>query len=130
MPTWPEIQQHARHTYSLQQDEEDFFSLVFRYDDDRTQKIWVRHFSAMDAEWLEFRSVVCRGTELRPEVALRKNADFVIGALALDKDDDYVLVHNAPLATMDLDEFERPLHAIAYSADRLERRFAADNDKW
>ncbi len=126
MPTWPEIQQHARHTYKLQQDEADFFSLVFRYDDERTQKIWVRHFSAMDTEWLEFRSVVCRRTELPPEVALRKNADLIIGALALDEDDDYILVHNAPLATMDLDEFERPLHAIAYSADRLEQRFAAD----
>lgn len=130
MPTWEEIQQYARSKYTLAQDEENFFSLVFGFDDGRSQKIWVRHFEAMDSHWLEFRSVVCKGAEMNPRVALRKNADFVVGSLALDSDDDYVLIHNAPLETMDLEEFERPLHALSFSADRLEKEYAEDNDAW
>lgn len=130
MPTWAEIQQHARSTYKLQQDEENFFSLVFSFDGGRTHKIWVRKFAAMETEWLEFRAIVCKFTEMAPKVALRKNADLIIGSLALDADDDYILVHNAPLDSMDLSEFERPLHVIAGTADNLEKAHAEDNDKW
>ncbi|MCB9780310.1 MAG: hypothetical protein H6742_17225 [Alphaproteobacteria bacterium] len=130
MPSWEEIQQYARSNYKLAEDEENWFSLVFGYDSGRSQKIWVRKFEAMDGEWLEFRSVVCKLDEMTPIVALRKNRQFVVGSLGLDKDDDYVFIHNAPLDSMDLDEFERPLHVVAHTADQLESQYAAEDDKW
>lgn len=130
MPTWAELQEYARGKYLLDDDEENWFSLVFNMDSGRTQKIRVRTFQAFDEAWIEFRSVVCKGSEMPAVVALRKNADFAIGALALDSDEDYVLVHNAPLATMDPAEFERPLHVIAGTADSLEKDYSAGNDDW
>lgn len=130
MPSWTEIQEHARSKYTLDNDEDDWFALVFSYDSGRTQKIRVSRFTAFDEEWIEFRSVVCKGDEMPPKVALRKNADFVVGSLALDGDGDYVFLHNACLATLDLPEFERPLHVIASTADKLETDYSEGNDDW
>ena len=130
MPNWAELQEYARGKYVLDDDEPEFFSLVFRMDNGRTQKIRVRHFQAFDESWIEFRSVVCKGAEMPAKVALRKNCEFAIGALALDSDDDYVLIHNAPMATMDPNEFERPLHVIAGTADSLEKDYSEGNDDW
>ncbi len=128
MPSWAEIQEYARSKYILQHDEENWFSLIFEYDSGRTHRINVRKYAAFDEEWIEFLAMVCKGNEMPPKVALRKNHDLVIGALALDKDDDYVLVHNAPLATLDLPEFERPLHVIARTADSLEKDYSEGHD--
>ncbi len=130
MPTWEEIQQHARSKFTLQDDEDGYFGLVFGYDSGRSHKIFVRRFEAFDMDWLEFRATVCKGSEMAHAVALRKNLNFSVGALALDGDDDYVLIHNAPLGTMDMVEFELPLSIVARTADELEQQFAAETDKW
>jgi hypothetical protein len=130
MPSWAEIQEYARSKYILQNDEDDWFALVFEFNSGRTQKIRVQRFTAFDEEWIEFRSVVCKGTELPTKVALRKNAEIVIGTLALDADEDYVMIHNAPLSSLDLVEFERPLHVIARTADDLEQSYSEGNDDW
>lgn len=130
MPSWGEIQDFARSKYKLMDDQENWFSLVFRWgEDNRSQKIIVRKFTAFNIEWVEFRSVVCSGEQLPPKVALRKNDDLAVGALALDSDGDYVLLHCAPLPTMDPEEFELPLHVIASTADELEKQYS-DEDKW
>lgn len=129
MPTWNEIKDYARSKYRLAEDDEKFFSLVFEFDDGRTQKIFVRVFEAFSGEWIEFRSIVGPGDKMQHQVALQKNADFACGALALDKDGDYIFVYNAPLATMDVDEFELPLHVVARTADRLEKDYVG-NDEW
>lgn len=130
MPSWTEIQSFVRENYTLAKDEESWFSLVFGYDNGRSHLIRVQRFEAFDEEWVEFRAVVCKGSEMAPQVALRKNANFAIGSLALDGDDDYVLLHNAPLSTLDMPEFQRPLHLIARTADRLEAEYSAENDRW
>ena len=128
MPTWGEIQEFARSKYKLDNDEENWFSLVFGYDDERSQKVWIRRFSSFDMDWVEFRSVVCKESEMAHRVALKKNAEFAVGALALDQDNDYVFLYSAPLPTMDPEEFELPLHVIARTADSLEKEFSAGDD--
>src|SRR5512135_1508163 len=79
MPTWGEIQEFARSKYKLDGDEEDWFSLVFAYDNNRSQKVWVRRFTSFDMEWCEFRSVVCKESEMAHRVALKKNIQFSVG---------------------------------------------------
>lgn len=128
MPTWKEIKDYARSQYKLMEDDERYFSLVFGFKDGRSQKIFVRLFEAFDMEWVEFRSVVCNGDKMPAKVALRKNEDFACGALALDSDGDYVLIYNAPLPTMDPEEFELPLNVIARTADKLESDYSGDDD--
>lgn len=130
MPTWKDISDYARSEYKLTHDEDGCFAMLFGFKGGRTQLIRVTRFRAFDEEWLEFRSVVCKGHEMPPKVALRKNAKLSIGALALDDDDDYNLIHNAPLRTMDLSEFDRPLHVIAKAADDLEKDYSEGRDDW
>lgn len=128
MPTWGEIQEYARSKYTLSQDHDEHFSLVFGFDDDRTQLINVRHFNAFDKDWIEFRSVICKEAEMAHKVALRKNDDFVVGAIALDSDGDYCFIYSVCLESMDPEEFELPLHVIARTADKLEKDYAASDD--
>jgi hypothetical protein len=128
MPSWGEVQEYARTNYKLAEDGESFFSLVFAYESGRSQKIFIRKFTAFDKEWIEFRSAVCKEAELPHRVALRKNDDIACGALALDNDGDYVLLYSVPLPSMDLEEFELPLHVISSYADKLERDYSTGND--
>lgn len=129
MPTWGEIQEYARSKYKLDEDEDQWFSLIFAYDGGRTQKIWVRRFASFDMEWAEFRSVVCRESEMAHRVALERNLGFSVGALALNEDGEYVFLYSAPLPTMDPDEFDLPLHVVAHTADRLESELSASDDE-
>ena len=127
MPTWTELQEFARSKYTLANDEESWFSVVFREENDRTQKIVVTRFTAFNKEWVEFRTAVCKEDEMAPVVALRKNAEMSIGFLALAKG-MYWLLHNAALDTLDIVEFELPLEYLSTFADKLEQQYSAGND--
>ncbi len=130
MPTWGEIQEYARSKYKLEQDDENWFTLIFAYDNGRSQRIRIARFESFDMEWVEFRSVICKESEMAHRVALKKNDNFSVGAIALDDDNDYVFIYSAPLPTMDPDEFELPLHVIASTADRLESEHSAGDDDY
>jgi hypothetical protein len=127
MPTWAEIQDYARSKYKLSRDEDNSFALIWAYDNNRTQQIFVRRFEAFDEDFIEFRTPVCKEPEMSHTVALRKNAQFVVGALALE-DGHIFMMHNAPLRTMDIDEFEMPLHVLARTADKLEEEYSSGSD--
>jgi hypothetical protein len=128
MPSWNEIKDYARSKYTLNNDEDDFLAILFGFDDDRSQLITVRNFQDNDEEWVEFRTFICAEADLKPRVALRKNEEFLVGALALDKDGYYCLIHNARLATLDLVEFEHPLQLLALCADQLELDHAGTDE--
>ncbi|WP_033337886.1 type III secretion system chaperone family protein [Catenuloplanes japonicus] len=128
MPTWHEIREHARSAYSLSGEDEDGFALIWEYEGGRSQKISVRRFAFCEQDWVEFRSYVCKADEMSPRAALRKNAQFTVGALATDEDGDYFLVHQASLATLDPDEFGLPLRALATTADTLEKQHSERDD--
>lgn len=128
MPTWGELKEYARSKYTLNNDDEEGFSIVFKFDDDRTQLIGVHHYTAFDKDWIEFRTYVCKEAEMSPKVALKKNDDFALGGLALDEDGDYCLLYQAQLDTLDPDEFELPLNVLAHIADDLEEQFSAGDD--
>ena len=120
MPSWGEIQEYARAHYNLSNDEADSFSIVFELEGGRTQLIGARHFTAADAEWLEFRTYVCKEADLNHRDALRKNAEMPVGALALDENGDYFVTYAAQLATMDPEEFDVPINLLVLFADALE----------
>ncbi|MDR7275326.1 hypothetical protein [Catenuloplanes atrovinosus] len=122
MPTWHELREHARTAYTLVKDEEDAFSLIWQYESGRSQQVTVSRFAYSEQDWVEFRSYVCAADEMSPRAALRKNAEFSLGALATDEDGDYFLIHQASLATLDPDEFALPLRALAMTADHLEKQ--------
>ncbi|WP_127501974.1 YbjN domain-containing protein [Actinoplanes solisilvae] len=129
MPTWNELREFARTRYELEPtDGDDWFSLVLPTGDDRSQRILVNRYEAYDREWVAYRSFVCKESEMSPRVALRHNADLALGALALDEDGDYMLTYQAPLATLDQDEFTLPLEVLPAIADQFEKAHTALDD--
>ena len=99
------------------------YELRRRFDDDGC----VTTFEAFDQECIEFRTPVCKEDEMKPAVALAKNAKFFMGALCIEHG-HYFMIHNATLRNLDMDEFERPLHFLAGIADDLEEQYAGGDD--
>ena len=135
MRTWAELQSYARGKYRLSEDVEDRFALIFAIPGGRTQQVVVSHFAALGRDFIEFRTPVCREDQLDARVALLHNANFgeqhhsILGALALHEG-VYYLVHRALLGTLDSEEFELPLHAMALHADTLEARHTQNLDAY
>lgn len=119
MPSWNEVREYARGRYSLLDETDVSFRLVWEYQSGRFQTITVSRFEAIDREWVDFVSAACQKDQLDPVEALRRNYSFAQGALCLDGD-VYVVRYSTLLATMDMDEFELPLHIVARTADELE----------
>ena len=126
MPTWAEVQEYARSKYKLADDRDNSFKLVFEYQNKRLQAVIVSRFEALNRDWCDFASACCKLDQMNPEVALRKNFQFAVGALCLDRD-TYIVRYSVRMATMDMEEFELPLHVVASTADKLEQEFAASD---
>ena len=127
MATWSEIQEHARERYGLMMDRERSFRLTWTHDDGRTQLIQVRRVSAFGTEWLELKSPVCHAHEMDHTVALQKNNELAVGALAIEGP-YMVVVHNTQLADLQTQAFESSLAIIAGLADSLELEFTGGDD--
>ena len=126
MPTWPEVQEYARSKYKLAEDKDNSFKLVFEYQNKRLQAVIISKFEALNREWCDFASACCKLNQMNPEVALRKNCQFAVGALCLDRD-IYIVRYSVQMATMDMEEFELLLHVVASTADKREQEFAASD---
>ena len=83
MTTWSDIQTHMRERFTLEDDTDDMLSMVWSYDDGRTQKIIVRRFRAFDRDMVEFKSPFARATDVDPEQVLRENAALPLATVAL-----------------------------------------------
>ena len=129
MPTWAEVQEYARSKYKLADDRENSFKLVFEYETRRLQAVIISKFEAMNREWCDFASAACKLNQMAPEVALRKNYQFAVGGRALDGD-IYIVRYSVHMGTMDIEEFELPLHVVANTADKLEQEFAGGADQF
>ncbi len=129
MHTWAELQGYVRAKYRLAEDSDERFALVFAIPGGRTQQIVVSRFTAIDREFIEFRTPVCPEAALEPRAALLHNDTTSIGALALHEG-VYHLVHHALLHTLDPEELELPLHAMAMHADMLEAERTAGSDTY
>lgn len=127
MRTWAELQSYVRGKYRLAEDHEDRFALVFAIPGGRTQQIVVSRFAALERDFIEFRTPVCKEADLDPRAALLHNSTSNIGALALHEGVFY-LVHHALLHTLDPEELELPLHAMAMHADTLEAEHTRGQD--
>ena len=119
MPTWGEVQEFARLKYRVANDTQDSFEIAFEYENDRRQIVKVGRFEAVNREWCDISSKCCSRAQLDPEVALKKNFGFALGALCLEGD-VYVVRYSVQMASMDIDEFELPLYVVASTADRIE----------
>ncbi len=122
MTTWTEVQQHMRGKYRLQDDSADMMSMVWSYDEGRSQKVIVRHYKAAGREMIEFKSAFARKGDVAPEALLEDNAKLPLATIALSGE-VYLAVYNALLEHLHLDDFDFCLSRVAAVADTLEERY-------
>jgi hypothetical protein len=129
MATFEEMRQYAREKYQVSGEDETGFSLLFEYENGRSQLIGCFCFEALEREFIEFRTRVCAVQELGPHQALKLNAGFTLGALALE-DGYYYLIANLMVKDMDPDEFDLPVNILAAIADELEGTYSNESDQF
>ena len=125
--TWSAVQAHMRGKYKLQDDTPDMMSMVWVYDDDRSQKIIVRRFRSADRDLVEFKSAFARRADVEPETLLVENSRLPIATVALSGD-VYIAIYNALLDHLHLDDFDFLLSRVAGVADTLEEKFVRRDD--
>lgn len=125
--TWPDIQRHMRDNYKLAEDTPDMMSMVWTYDDGRSQKIIVRRYKAFDRDMLEFKSPFARRAEIDPEVLLHDNSKLPLATVALSGD-VYLVVYNALVDGLPMSAFDFMLSRVADVADTLEEKYASHDD--
>lgn len=120
--TWDEIRTHMRANYRLHDDQPDMMSMVWSYDDNRKQRILVRRFHAADREMLEFKSPFARKGQVDPEVLLHDNSRLPLSTIALSGD-VFLVIYNALLENLVLEDFDFLLARVAAVADTLEEKY-------
>lgn len=125
MASWTDIQDHMRSTYRLYGDEPQVLSMSWSYDDGRTQRIVVRRFESSGRDMVELKSPFANHGDEGPDPVelLRENSRLPFGAVAL-AGDVFLVVHNADLGSMSLDQFDFLLRRVARLADKLEDKHA------
>ncbi len=111
---------HARSSYELAEDHDNHFKVVFDYPNGRMQAVIVTHHEAMGRAWVDFSSACCRAERMAPEAALQQSFNLAVGSLCLDGD-VYVVRHTVMVDHMELADLEIAMHAVAKTADQLER---------
>ena len=119
----------AEENYELENNEDTWFALVFEFDDGRTQKVAITHFTAYGHEWVELRSPICEEGELPHRVALKKSAEMAVGAICLH-DGRYYVMFSVLLDDLSVEEFEIPLLAVATAAEDFEKSYSSGDDSF
>ncbi len=122
--TWADIQEHMRGKYKLQDDRSDMMSMVWSYDDGRSQKIILRKYKAFEREMLEFKSAFGHESDAPADEMIAKNAELPLATIALSGG-HYIVVYNALLRHLHLDDFDLYLSRIAAVADTLEEKYGS-----
>jgi len=117
--TWTAIQEYLRSKYTLEHDTPDMLSMVWVYEDGRSQKVILRKYMAFERELIEIKSPFARRDQLEPEVLLRKNSELPLATTALTGD-VYLAVYNVLLSELAPADLELVVGRVAAMADALE----------
>ena len=119
LPTWTAIQEHFRSKYTLEHDKPDMLSMVWAYEDGRSQKVILRRYSSFEREMLEIKSPFARQDAIQPELLMRKNSELPLATTALSGD-VYLVVYNLLIGSVAEDDLELVVGRVAAIADALE----------
>lgn len=123
MATWTDVRNYLHGNYRVDTDNGDLVKMLFHFTDGRSQFIYVRYAesSGTGSGFAQIESPIGELRQVDLRVLLRHVETIVCGGLSL-VGGMVTLRHAVPLDDMSVEEFEFPLHAIAGSADDLERR--------
>jgi hypothetical protein len=120
--TWGQVTLLLHTLYDVLDERDDSLDVQLGAGRDRSQVVTVRHVveGLDDGAWIIVESPVGRLDELDVARALALAETQLVGGLTR-RMEFLVVVHAAPLATLDAPDLARPLELVARSADRLER---------
>lgn len=109
--------------YKVSEQNDGMIALDFVVGNGRGQRVWLWRVSLLDGleEWVQIESAVGKIKAIDLAAAMDLTETTVVGALAKFKD-LLTFRHSVPLADLQISEFERPLHLVVTTADRLEAK--------
>jgi hypothetical protein len=119
LQTWTAIQEYLRSKYTLEHDTPDMLSMVWVYEDGRSQKVLLRKYKAFGRELVEIKSPFARRDEVNAEVLMTKNSELPLVTTVLSGD-VYLAVYNVLLGQVAPDDLELIVGRVAAIADALE----------
>lgn len=125
MATWEDLTGYIGNHYKVADQQDGLVKLIFEFDDLRSQVVIVSKATLAGGaeEWLLIQSPFAKVGAVDPNSVLEFMSDMVCGGLA--RIGDLLTVrHAVPLANLNINEFERPLHLVTFTADMLEKKFA------
>jgi hypothetical protein len=125
MTTWNTLVDYVQSNYKIADQSADRIKMVFDVGDMRSQVVFLWRATLQDGkeEWVQIESPFGRLDDVDLKTVVREVGEMVCGGLAV-VGDLLTLRHSFPIMNMDINEFERPLHLVTTSADRLERKFS------
>lgn len=122
MKTWTEVQDHFRKKYTLERDTPDMLSMVWMYEDGRSQKVILRRYSSFGHEMIEVKSPFARKEDVSADVLMEKNSELPLATTAR-AGDVYLVVYNMVLGGFTTEILEMAVSRVAAIADALEAEF-------
>ena len=124
MATWIDLVGYVRNNYRISQEDGDLITLIFEFDDLRTQLVFLRPARLFGGaeEWALIESPFAPVSQVDPKQVLNEVGSIVCGGLSR-VGDMLTIRHAIPLINQNINEFERPLALVTNTADDLEKRF-------
>jgi hypothetical protein len=130
MAEWQDLVGYVRANYKVADESPTMMKLVFETGDLRSQIVvlWRQTLKDGTEEWLQIESPFANVDEVDVRRALEEVGNLVCGGLAI-MGDILTIRHSVPLENLNINEFERPLALVTFTADELERRMSG-GDKY
>ena len=130
MAEWQDLVGYVRANYKVADESPTMMKLVFETGDLRSQVVvlWRQTLKDGAEEWLQIESPFAKVDEVDIRRALEEAGNLVCGGLAV-MGDILTIRHSVPLENLNINEFERPLALVTFTADELERRLSG-GDKY
>jgi len=129
MASWDQVKNFIRGNYKVQDDDGDFFRMIFDLGNNRTQMVFVQKvITKKDGIWIQLSSPVGIIKQEKINKVLEALNDKVCGGLVKIGDKHFIR-HCIPIDHMSLDEFAVPLNFITSSADDLEEKFVGGDEQ-
>jgi hypothetical protein len=124
MITWRDVVSYINAKYQVDEHDGDMIKLTFGTAGGRSQMVLLaRHVPGGNPaeEWVQVASPIAPVNRVNVVAVLQDVSELICGGLAIYG--DLLFIQDSfPLANMQANELERPLHLITASADRLERK--------
>ena len=121
MSTWADLVTYVHSNYKVSDESQNSIKLVFETGNLRSQVVVLWHLTLeRGEEWVQIESPFGELGQVDLNAALQHVGNTVCGGLAL-VGNLVTFRHSLPLANININEFEGPLHMVTGTADQLER---------